>query len=173
MLVRHVPLTVTLATICTTLILGVHCNGSGSVGSGFSEAQLYCQAAAVQLTNCCPGYNPAFLTCDEAYAQSVATSSGSCAGEQYSSTTTTTTIYPTLTGSESMCVLDETCEALRSTGVCARATKNVGHGPMTTAGTLETAQYGCGTETTYQDAEVDADFEPPPAPTPDAGVVCP
>jgi hypothetical protein len=174
MFVRHVPLCITLATICATLVFGVHCSGGGSVGSGFTEAQLYCQAAAVQLTNCCPDYNPAFLSCDEAFSQTVNTSSCTGVAVASRSTTTTSTNYPTLTGPESMCILGETCESLRSSGVCTRATENVGHGPMTSSATVSTVQNGCGTETTYEDAEVDAnDLDANPPSAPDAGEVCP
>jgi hypothetical protein len=163
--VRHVPLAITLSTICITLVFGVHCNGGGSDesgGSGFSEAQLYCQAAAIQLQDCCEGYIPAKLMCDR--ASSTNTQTSSCGGESAVSTTT----YPTLSGAESQCVVNETCETLRATKVCERAAQAVDRGSPTTTHVSE--PQGCASETYYEDAEVEAGDVPMPV---DAGPVCP
>jgi hypothetical protein len=161
---RHVPLTVTVTTICGILVFGVHCGGGPSTGSGFTETQLYCQAAAVQLLDCCPGYVAGFLTCDRQDFQ--ASQSSSCAG----TTSNSTTNYPTLSLSESTCILNESCQELVATKVCSRAVKAVGQGAMTVT---QVDSEGCGTspsteQTYYEDAPIDASDVPKPS-----GLVCP
>ena len=158
------PLVATLTIVCGTLVFGVHCGGSPSAGSGFSETQLYCQAAAVQLTDCCPGYVAGYLTCDRQVFES--SQSSSCAG----TTSNSTTSYPTLSLPESTCILNESCDALVSTKVCARAIAAVGTGTTTVT---EVDNQGCGysapsEQTFYEDMPVEAGDVPKPS-----GPVCP
>jgi hypothetical protein len=59
-MIRHLPLRVTPAIICASLVFGVHCSGEG-----FTEPQLYCHEAAASLLRCCPGYAPSMTYCDQ------------------------------------------------------------------------------------------------------------
>jgi hypothetical protein len=170
---RHVPLVVTLATISGTLVFGVHCSGNGSMGSGFSEAQLYCQAAAMQLTSCCPEFNEGLLFCNEESTQDNQTSS-SCFG---TTAISSTTHYPSLTEADSLCILNQPCESLQKTGVCERAAEEVNQGPKTKTTTVVSPPpgSGCSSETYYEDAEVEAGQETDSGSNDevDAGRVCP
>jgi hypothetical protein len=159
-MIRHVPLCATLATICLPLVFGVHCAGGGSIGSGFTQVELYCQEAAAELEQCCPGYDPKRTYCNLGPTPE-SDDSSSCLG----TTTNTSLMYPTLTLAESTCVIDETCSKLVSTGVCTRAMAQ--SKPSTLMTTTNADGVGCGgggpeSTTTYQDMEVDASFEPPP-----------
>jgi hypothetical protein len=157
-MIRHVPLCFTLGTICSTLVFGVHCAGGGSVGSGFTETELYCQEAAAELQQCCPGYDPTETYCNRGPTPGSEESS-SCLG----TTSTSAQMYPTLTLAESSCILDETCSMLLSTGVCTRATSESRTTTLTTTSTQPIGCGGGGTEQTmFEDAIVDADFVPPP-----------
>jgi hypothetical protein len=176
MALRNAPLYVTLTTICTVLVFGVHCgNGNSNEGSGFSQTALYCQAAAAQLQSCCPDYDPGAISCDlRSYVVTTgSTDTSSCTGE--TSMSTSTTNYPTLTQSESTCILNQDCTTLVTTGVCDRAAKAAGSGPSTVKQVTEDPPAGCsggGSEATYyEDAYVEGDGSIP-APV-DAGAVCP
>jgi hypothetical protein len=114
------PLCWTLATIVFVFVFGVHCvnlGGSTSTASssGFAEAQLACQGAAAHLQGCCPGFDPslATFTCDTSMSITTPGCGGGGGGE--------TMTRPSLSPSESSCVLAEDCDALVASGVCARA----------------------------------------------------
>jgi hypothetical protein len=141
------PLRITLAVVCSLLIFGVHCSGEG-----FTHDELYCQEASADLLQCCPRYDPSMTYCDQG-SDPQSQSSSSCLG----SNSDTVTMYPTLSLAEGQCILNETCDELVSSGVCARAMHQE-------HATRETTTSGCGgssEQTTYEDAVVDADFVPP------------
>jgi hypothetical protein len=107
------------------LLLVVRCNG------GIQEDDLECQEAASQLQNCCPGFNPKSLVCTY-------------------STAICGTIEPDFSLEVSQCIIGESCEALRSTGVCARAEEFVA---TTQEGGVELeAGIDCGLDSSSSDA---------------------
>jgi hypothetical protein len=106
------------------LLLVVRCNG------GIQEDDLECQEAASQLQECCPGFNPKSLVC---------TYSTSFCGD----------VGPDFSLEVSQCIVGESCEALRSTGVCARADQFV----AITQGQVELeAGSDCGRDSGASDA---------------------
>jgi hypothetical protein len=75
--------------------------GGGSCGE-IRRDELYCEEAVSRLIDCCPGLDPRLLPCVNA---------DGCSGS----------ISPSLSLRSSTCVLDRSCTALQSGGVCARA----------------------------------------------------
>jgi hypothetical protein len=160
----YASLGLTLTTICATLILGVHCQADGSTGSGFTEADFYCQEAAMRLGQCCPAYDMGGLTCNASSLTTESSSSSCLVGP-----TRTTTVYPTLTQAESLCILNESCATLEATKVCARATMEVDRGPRsTTVPPIDDSAVAEG-----GDAQADADTDAGSENDADAGPVCP
>lgn len=119
-----------MSVIVFEFVLGVNCLGPtssswSSAASGFGENELRCQAASVTLAECCPGFDPRGFLCDGAQFESTSYPGCGSGGAQ----TRTVTTYPSLSASESLCVQQEPCATLLSTGVCARATRRAAFGP--------------------------------------------
>ena len=140
--IRHRSLGITITLICTSVVFGVRCE-TGSGPSGFAQAQVDCQAASALLTQCCPGFQPTLLACD-------ITSTESTTGGCYGGSSTTTIMYPTLTATESSCVLGESCSMLVASGVCDRALELQGSVRVTTV-TVPPPSVGCGGGFTFDD----------------------
>ncbi len=86
--------------------------------TGIREDELACEDAVSHLQGCCSGFTGSNVDCTY--------EAGGCSGEG--------AVNPELDVTQSACIRGETCEQLRSTGVCARAAAIPG------AGTWEAAE---------------------------------
>jgi hypothetical protein len=78
----------------------------GPACSGIREDEFDCESAVAHLADCCPGFHAALVYCT--YQAPEGCSSG---------------VYPDLSLGQSACIRAESCEALVSSDVCARAEK--------------------------------------------------
>jgi hypothetical protein len=84
------------ATVIATLIAFVACIAP------LREDEFLCEEAHAHLVECCPNFTTDSQYCS--YAEGCGTAQ-----------------YPALTADESQCIRDQSCDRLRSDGVCARA----------------------------------------------------
>jgi hypothetical protein len=71
---------------------------------GIREDELACEDAVSHLQECCPAFTGSNIDCQY--------NAGGC---------DTPTVYPELNVGTSACIRNETCDVLRSSGVCGRA----------------------------------------------------
>ena len=90
----------------------VACDFSGNDTNNFRPDVVYCEEALSYLASCCPKFDAGAVSCQYAYY-----SGATCFDKDGSPSG----LAPTFSQSESQCILDESCKALVSTGVCARA----------------------------------------------------
>jgi hypothetical protein len=70
------------------------------------EDEFACEDAVSRLKDCCPGFDPSRVDC-------TFTSGDGCGGD----------VHPEINPTNASCIRGEACDALQSTGVCARAMK--------------------------------------------------
>lgn len=76
----------------------------------FRTDVVWCEEALARLSTCCPSFDPLLVECNHYYSYD-----RGCGSEK------TRQVEPAFTQDESRCILDMSCDALVTNGVCARA----------------------------------------------------